>query len=71
MLVTLTVNYLAVLKKWVNPPNKLKNNFFITMFNYVAEELVEQLAEGLEYFDHERSVECHIYGLNKSYIVKE
>ena len=41
------------------------------MFNYVAEELVEQLAEGLECFDHERSVECHIYGLNKSYIVKE
>ena len=41
------------------------------MLNYVAEELVEQLAEGLECFDHERSVECDMYGLNKSYIVKE
>ena len=71
MLVTLTVSYLPVLKKWVNPANKLKNNLLIAMPNYVVEELVEQLVEGLECFDHERSVECDMYGLNKSYIVKE
>lgn len=50
---------------------KTEEQSFISMFSYVVEELGEQLAEGLECFDHGCSVECHIYELNKSYIVKE